>query len=269
MCNVPHVEPQDDLSRMLGQALDDGVQPPVLSPVKVQSVATEVADRLMTAVAIGEYLPGERLPGERELASLLDVSRATVREAIGRLQAVGIVEIRRGRTGGAYVRASWTKATASAVRRTLVPRWAELEQLFDLYALVEGMVAATAAARRTDTDLAAIKVALDAYATAGSLRDEQLADRAFHAAVLEATKNPKIRGLSQEVLRKVALGFPVEPYGDDDREGYARALREHRAMYEAIAERDAARARVVAEKHFTLTSEIMRSMLERSLQSGS
>ncbi|MGW0808312.1 FadR/GntR family transcriptional regulator [Nonomuraea sp. NPDC002799] len=261
-------EPQDDLSRVLGQVLGDGGHPPVLSPVKVQSVATEVADRLMTAVAIGEYLPGERLPGERELADLLGVSRATVREAIGRLQAVGIVEIRRGRTGGAYVRASWTEATASAVRRTLVPRWAELEQLFDLYALVEGMVAATAAARRTDDDLGAIKLALDAYATAGSLRDEQLADRAFHLAVVTATGNPKIRTLSQEVLTRVALGFPVEPYGDDNREAYERALREHGELYEAIADGDADRARGLAERHFAITSDIMRAMLERSL-SGS
>ncbi|WP_327086566.1 FCD domain-containing protein [Nonomuraea sp. NBC_01738] len=262
------MDPQDDLSRMLGQVLGDRAQPHVLSPVKVRSVATEVADRLMTAVAIGEYLPGERLPGERELASILDVSRATVREAIGRLQAVGIVEIRRGRTGGAYVRASWTEATASAVRRTLVPRWAELEQLFDLYSLVEGMVAATAAARRTDSDLSAIKIGLDAYATAGSLREEQLADRAFHAAIVTATHNPKIRTLSQEVLTRVALGFPVEPYGDDDREGYERALREHRALYEAIGDGDTARARTLAEGHFAITSEIMRGMLERSL-SGS
>ncbi|MEV0588156.1 FCD domain-containing protein [Nonomuraea sp. NPDC050310] len=260
---------QDDVSRMLGQLLDGGDPATPLGPVKVQSVATEVADRLMTAVAVGEYLPGERLPGERELAVLLGVSRATVREAIGRLQAAGMVEIRRGRTGGAYVRASWTEATASAVRRTLVPRWAELEQLFDLYALVEGMVAATAAERRTDADLDAMASALEAYARAPTLRDEQRADRAFHAAVVAATQNPKIRALSQEVLTRVSLGFPVEPYGDDDREGHARALAEHRELYAAIAGREPGRARALAERHFTLTSDVMRTMLERSLAAGS
>lgn len=262
------MHPEDDLSRVLGQMLDNDAQSAVLSPVKVPSVATEVADRLMTAVAVGEYLPGERLPGERELATILGVSRATVREAIGRLQAVGIVEIRRGRTGGAYVRASWTEATASAVRRTLVPRWAELEQLFDLYGLVEGMVAATAAQRRTDSDLSAIRMGLDAYASATTLRDEQLADRAFHAAVVAATRNPKIRALSQEVLTRVSLGFPVEPYGEDDRESYQRALAEHRQMYAAIADGDAELARDIATRHFTITSEIMRTMLERSLSSA-
>ncbi len=270
LCNVPDVHPDatppttDDLSRMLGQVLGDTAQPSVLSPVKVQSVATEVADRLMTAVAIGDYLPGERLPGERELATILDVSRATVREAIGRLQAVGIVEIKRGRTGGAYVRASWTEATASAVRRTLLPRWPELEQLFDLRCLVEGLVARTAALRRTDEDLAAMRVALDGYAQARTLGQEQVADAAFHGAVLAATGNPKISALSRDMLTRVSLGFPVEPYGEDDPEDYQRALIEHRKIYEAIAAGDAEQAGSLAEEHFTLTSDMMRAMLERA-----
>ncbi|MDP9861199.1 MULTISPECIES: FadR/GntR family transcriptional regulator [Streptosporangium] len=254
----------DDLSRMLGQVLDDVAQPAALGPVRVQSVATEVADRLMTAVAIGDYLPGERLPGERELATILDVSRATVREAIGRLQAVGIVEIKRGRTGGAYVRASWTEATASAVRRTLLPRWPELEQLFDLRCLVEGLVARTAALRRTDEDLAAMRVALAGYAAAGTLGQEQAADAAFHNAVLAATGNPKINALSRDLLTRVSLGFPVEPYGEDDPDAYQRALIEHRKIYEAIEAGDAEQAGSLAEEHFTLTSDMMRTMLERA-----
>lgn len=270
MCNVPDVHPDtpppstDDLSRMLNRVLDGTPQSSALGPVKVHSVATEVADRLMTAVAIGDYLPGERLPGERELASILDVSRATVREAIGRLQAVGIVEIKRGRTGGAYVRTSWTEATASAVRRTLLPRWPELEQLFDLRCLVEGLVARTAALRRTEEDLAAMRAALDGYARARTLGEEQAADAAFHGAVLAATGNPKITALSRDMLTRVSLGFPVEPYGEDDPEDYQRALIEHRKIYEAIEAGDAEQAGSLAEEHFTLTSDMMRAMLERA-----
>jgi len=266
LCNVRLVQPDDDLARILRQNLDDDdLSTDLLRPVKVPSVVSGVADRLMTAIAIGDYLPGERLPGERELSVILAVSRATLREAIARLQAAGIVEIRRGRTGGAYVRESWTEATPSAVRRTLEPRWAELEQLFDLYGLVEGMVAATAAQRRTEADLAVIERGLDACAAATTLRDEQRADRAFHAAVLAATHNPKIRALSQAVLTKVSLGFPVEPYGGDDRGIYALALAEHQRLREAIAGGDAELARAVATGHFMLTSKMMRSMLERSL----
>lgn len=267
---MPDVHPDstppatDDLSRVLSRVLDDAAQPSPLGPVRVHSVATEVADRLMTAVAIGDYLPGERLPGERELASILDVSRATVREAIGRLQAVGIVEIRRGRTGGAYIRASWTDTTASAVRRTLLPRWPEMEQLFDVRRLVEGLVARTAALRRTEEDLATMRLALDAYAKARTPAEEQAADAAFHGAVLAATGNPRISALSRDLLTRVSLGFPVEPYGEDAPEDYRRALIEHRKIYEAIAAGDAEQAGSLAEEHFTLTADMMRDMLRRA-----
>ncbi|MER7504888.1 FCD domain-containing protein [Nonomuraea pusilla] len=250
---------------MLGRMLDGDRPPGALGPVRVPSVATEVADRLMTAIAIGDYLPGERLPGERELAALLDVSRATIREAIGRLQAVGIVEIRRGRTGGAYVRTSWTEATAPAVRRVLAPRWPELEQLFDLRGLVEGMAARAAAQRRTDEHLDVMGRALDAYAGAATLAEEQTADGAFHAAVVAAAGNPQLDALSRDLLTRVSLGFPVEPYGEDDPQAYRQALGEHRAMYEAIRDGDAERAGSIAERHFTLTADVMRAMLERSL----
>ena len=52
---------------------------------------------------MGAFVPGQRLPSERELAASLDVSRTTVREAISRLAATGFVEVRRGRNGGAFV----------------------------------------------------------------------------------------------------------------------------------------------------------------------
>src|SRR4051794_17921481 len=61
-----------------------------------------VAQDLLTAMAEGEYVPGVRMPGDRELAAQLNVSRATVREAILALELVGAVEVRHG--DGTYVR---------------------------------------------------------------------------------------------------------------------------------------------------------------------
>jgi GntR family transcriptional regulator, transcriptional repressor for pyruvate dehydrogenase complex len=72
----------------------------ILEPVKLRSGGEHVADRLVTAIALGEFVPGQRLPSERELGATLGVSRTTVREAIQRLAALGYVEVRRGRTGG-------------------------------------------------------------------------------------------------------------------------------------------------------------------------
>ncbi|HKT04231.1 MAG TPA: FCD domain-containing protein [Rugosimonospora sp.] len=235
-----------------------------LRPVRLPTAAAEVTDRLITAIAIGEYLPGERLPAERELAQILDVSRSTVREAVGRLLAVGIVDIRRGRQGGAFVRESWTAASAEAVRRTLLPRWDELEQLFDLRCLVEGMVARVAAQRRDDGDVTRMRAALDGFARARSPQQEHAADIAFHRAVLGAAHNPQITALSRDLLARVSLGFPIEPY-DGLPAVYQRALAEHTALCEAIAAGDAERAGQIAQGHFTITNEAVRQVLSRGL----
>jgi GntR family transcriptional regulator, transcriptional repressor for pyruvate dehydrogenase complex len=239
----------------------------ILRPVRVHTAVDEVADRLITAVAIGEYLPGDRLPAERELAAVLGVGRSTVREAMGRLLAAGVVDIRRGRQGGAYVRESWTGASAQAVRRTLLPRWPELEQLFDLRCLVEGMVARVAAQRRRDEDIERMSTALDSFAAAGSPQEKHAADIAIHQAVLEATQNPQIAGLSRDLLARVGLGIPIEPY-DSEPAVYRRALAEHTALCEAIAAGEVERAGEIAQAHFTITNESLREVLSRGLADG-
>lgn len=93
-----------------------------LQPVTVRTAVDEAADRLLTAIALGEFSVGERLPTERELTAALGVSRPTVRAAIARLRAIGCIDVVRGRTGGHFVRTGWQRESAAAVQRTLVPR---------------------------------------------------------------------------------------------------------------------------------------------------
>jgi DNA-binding FadR family transcriptional regulator len=256
--------PSDELFRVLTQALDEGTPAPLLGPVRVSTASEEVSDRLITAVAVGEFLPGDRLPVERELARLLGVSRPTVREAISRLHAAGIVEIRRGRLGGTYVRDSWTEVSAPAVRRTLLPRWPEFEQLFDLRGLVEEMVARTAAQRRRPEHIDQIRSAVEAYESAETGREMHAADTAFHQAVLDATGNPQIVALSRALLTRVALGLPIEPH-EDVREVHERALREHSAIAHAIAAGEVERAGAIAREHFTITADTLREVLSRGM----
>lgn len=253
---------------MLDRVLLSGAPSPELRPVRVASAVDEVADRLLTAIAVGDFLPGERLPAERELIQLLRVSRPTVREAIARLQGVGVVEIRRGRNGGAYVRDSWTESSAAAVRHTLLPRWEEFEQLFDLRGLVEGMVAATAARRRRPRDLDPMREALAAYLSARTPRDAQTADSAFHQAVCAATGNPQIVMLSRDLLARISLGFPVEPWGKGELTHFHQGGEDHKALYESIAAGEPERAEEIARRHFMISAEMIRDVLARVRAAG-
>jgi GntR family transcriptional repressor for pyruvate dehydrogenase complex len=240
-----------------------GTGPPAaLLPLRRGTAADEVTDRLLTAVALGTYLPGERLPVERELCSMLSVSRSTVRQAMARLRAAGVVEVRRGRSGGAYVSSSWTAASAGAVRRTLQPRLSELELLFDLRARVEEMVARAAAERRTARDVRALESAIAAFAAATEPTQEHMCDATLHATVLSATGNALLAQLSRDLLARATVGVPREPYR---RDVFARAVQEHTDLVSAVIDGDVERAGIIARRHFGMSAEALREILARGL----
>lgn len=232
-----------------------------LAPLKLRGTAEHIADRLVTAIALGEFVPGQRLPPERDLAQMLAVSRTSVREALHRLAGGGYVEIQRGRNGGAYVLNAWGPTSAATVRRTLAPNWADFEALFDLRTLVEGLIARTAADRHTDAHVGPIKQALDAYVTAPDREASRAADQALHSAIAAATDNAYLAGLSRQIRSQVLLGFQAEPYSPKIRE---TALEQHARLTDAVLERRSMDAERVAAEHFGLTERALRDLLARA-----
>jgi len=232
----------------------------VLEPVRLRSAGEHVADRLVTAIALGEFVPGQRLPAERDLAAMLGVSRATVREALQRLSALGYVEVRRGRSGGAYVRSSWGPQAQEMVSRTLLPGWERFERLFDFRQLVEPLIARTAAERRSPEDIARIDAALEAYLQAPDREASRAADQALHEAVAGATHNPYLANLSSLIRSEISLGFGAEPYSPQIR---ARAIEDHTRLARAVASGNATAAARVARTHFQLTESTVRELMAR------
>jgi DNA-binding FadR family transcriptional regulator len=232
-----------------------------LARVHLRNAGEHVADRLVTAIALGEYITGQRLPSERELAALLGVNRASVREALHRVAEAGYVEIRRGRHGGAFVLAAWGPESEARVQRTLATDWAAFEELFDLRRLIEPVIAATAAERHDDAQVSAIRAANQAYLDADDDREaSRAADQALHLAVASATRNRYLVDLSQQIRARVSLGFQAEPYSLAIRES---AKVQHSELVEAIVERRASDAAEIARNHFSLTETALRELLRR------
>ena len=232
-----------------------------LAPVHLRNAGEHIADRLVTAIALGEYITGQRLPSERELAALLAVNRASVREALHRLAEAGYVEIRRGRHGGAFVLAAWGPESEARVQRTLATDWAAFEELFDLRRLIEPVIAATAAERHDEADALAIRLANQAYLDADDDREaSRAADQALHLAVATSTHNRYLVDLSQQIRARVSLGFQAEPYSLAIRE---TAKVQHGQLVDAIVERRAADAARIARQHFSLTETALRELLGR------
>jgi GntR family transcriptional regulator, transcriptional repressor for pyruvate dehydrogenase complex len=229
-----------------------------VSPV---SAARAVADRLIAAIAVGDYSPGERLPAERELATMLEVSRVTVRAALADLREAGYVEARRGRSGGSFVRTDWGTRTAGAVHSLLGEGWERMEELFDMRRLIESLVARTAAERHTPEDDAEINAALLRYEQAEDSVGARSADVDLHRSIAAAAHNSSLAELSRQLLAQVSLGISHEPFTPALRD---RAVPHHRALADAVIGGDPDTAAAIAREHFRITEDALREAVERA-----
>lgn len=127
------------------------------APIGDEARTALVETRLVQAISAGAFMEGERLPSENELAQLLGVAVVTVREALGALRHRGLIETRRGRSGGSFVRQS-QGAIESVNAQTLksMPRVA-LADLGLHYEVISAACAEYACRRATHEELAVVQ----------------------------------------------------------------------------------------------------------------
>ena len=232
-----------------------------LRPLVADTAAVRIADRFVTAIALGQFVVGQKLPTVNELSNLLEVSPSTVREALSRLAALGYVVVRRGRSGGTVVTAEWGPTSSSMIRRTFESGWSELEVTLDFRSLIEQQIAGTAARRVRPGDAPRIQAALRAYEAAADREASRLADLELHRSIAAAARNPQLAELGLRIRHDVSLGFEAEPYTPRIR---ATAIRQHAALTAAVLAGEHERAAQIAEQHCKLTEQTIRSLYSRT-----
>jgi DNA-binding FadR family transcriptional regulator len=226
----------------------------------------EIADRLITAIAIGEYLPGARLPVERELATSLGAGRMTVRAALARLVERGLLETRRGRGGGSYVLDQWPESSTDVVGRTLRARLDELRDRCDAICRLQGTVCRAAAESRSQHDVSVLQTRFEAYRTAKSGLDAQQADSQFHLAIMDAAHNDVLTQVLLDLKATVSIGAPAHLWGEPStmRRMELRALREHEQLVAAIADGRGDDADELARHHGEIDFELITTAMRRA-----
>src|SRR5574337_1919848 len=222
---------------------------PVARPSRLSDV---VAAELEAWLRDGAWVAGAQLPSEKVLAERFGVSRAVVREAISRLKADGWVETRQG--AGAFVAQQLGRGTFR-----LVPGGAsaadQLAEVFELRHRVETGAAELAARRRKEADLAAMEMALRRMEAALAAPEPieasgARADDEFHVAIAAATRNPLLRRFVEFMGQQFSDSRLPTWDGAGRASGRARAAQtEHRRLFEAIRDEDAAAARQAAAAH--------------------
>ncbi|MCC3274077.1 GntR family transcriptional regulator [Arthrobacter zhangbolii] len=236
------------------------------TPLESSSRVDEIVDRLVTAIAIGEYLPGSRLPAERDLAASLQVGRMTVRAAIARLVDQGLLRTQRGRNGGSFVcQEQPPTSSGPAVRRILSSRWEALRDTCEAVSLLQGTVCRAAAVNRTAADIDVLARRLEAFRAAASGLESQQADGQLHLAISAAAHNATLQAVLAEVEGRVSIAAPSHVWGDAAgmRDMEKRSLADHELLVAAIIEQRAADAERIGREHARIDLELLESALDR------
>jgi len=194
----------------------------VFSPVRTRRTFEEAAEQIADKVRSGELRAGDKLPGERDLAVLMEISRPTLREAVRVLVDAGVLEVRRGPGGGMFV--SNDVVPVELVRQRSSVRLGEIAAVLEARRLIEPGVAQLAAERAGDEDFTALERSIGAmhaivdrgYRAEDEDRFLQL-DMQFHLALARATGNPTVETLMRtlfrqlEIARDMAMHVPLVP----------------------------------------------------------
>jgi GntR family transcriptional regulator, transcriptional repressor for pyruvate dehydrogenase complex len=219
--------------------------------VKVRSL-DDVVGQLREILVSGVVRPGERLPSERALATMLSVSRATVRESLRALEALGLLDIRLGGTGGAFVRAPEPRLVGSALSTLLMFEGASEEDLTEYRIAFEQENAALAALRADDVERAQLGAMLG-RARAASVGPASWAaveglDFELHQLLPRLTHNAVRIAIAHGIHDALRRSFDrVQPSAD----GTAILRDDVVRLLEAVLSRDADAARSAMVEHIT------------------
>jgi GntR family transcriptional repressor for pyruvate dehydrogenase complex len=222
-----------------------------------------VFEELRQRIRNGEWLPGARLPSIKQLASTLQVSPASVREALRSLQSIGLVKIEHGR--GVFI-------TGVRLTNELANHFEDISAgmivaLAETRRILEPELAAMAAERGTDAEL-------DEIVALARLMEEQASqgldfvapDMQFHFTIASAARNPLLSRMMESIadlLLESRKLTSVEPGMT------TRAVRYHLLIAEAIHDRNAAQARLLMLAHMNDTLSSVLSAGDRARQRGS
>ncbi|MGE2730736.1 FadR/GntR family transcriptional regulator [Mycolicibacterium vaccae] len=235
----------------------------VFSPLSDSGRVEEVGQRIASAVHLGLLVDGEQLPSEAELAAQLSVSTVTLREALVNLRAQGLIETRRGRNGGSFIRAGAgtpREALYSRLRRLSAAEWRDIG---DEQMAIEAAIAFVAAERATVEDVERLHAVMELLPTATTPASRYRADSRFHLSLAVASQSERLTRSEIRLLGETAdvLWMP-NPDDELDPETVQNA---HAEILAAIEAEDSEKAARLARAHAQAGNRRIRQLHLRAL----
>ncbi|KWX67215.1 FadR/GntR family transcriptional regulator [Mycobacterium sp. NAZ190054] len=213
--------------------------------------------RLRSCIVLGVFVPGSRLPPEEQIASLLQVSRGTVREVVKTLQSEELVTSSRGRGGGSFVAASQPAPSVEQVRRLAETLGDRLQDALDLRWVLEPAAADLAARRTSDEDRALLRRLTD-HSFSTPRTSYRQADARLHLTIAQMSKVPSLSAGIIEVQSLLHPFISLIPTMDAT---VQRSYVQHESIVAAIIDGDASTARALMAEHVSGVTRLINEML--------
>ena len=227
--------------------------------VRVSRASQDIVQQIKTKIFAGNLAPGDRLPSEKELAEQFGLSRITVRDALRILESQGLVTIKVGAGGGAFVTDPSTQAANELMTDLLRLQHASTRELIEARLVIETSLVTFASERATAADLATMHEAINTARAGRAAGDPHFTPHSvdFHIALAKAAGNSVLlftvksfRTLFYETLDKLL---------PDDKMAL-RAIEDHQKVLDAISAHDAASARQLMRDHLSYFEERARKL---------
>jgi len=224
---------------------------PFFQPLPVKRTFMEIATQIRNSIYSKILKPGDKLPSERELAVQFNVGRISVREALRMLEQAGLILIKQGSGGGAYVKAADTSAVADSVYDLVSRNDIRLEDLTEVRLAVEKQILLSAFDKITADDLEMLEKSIEELEMVIKKKTREdipvyFELTNFHVLLARITRNPVF-----EIILKVLMNVTVKVLNlqltDVDR--LRKHFSSHKAIYKAIKSRDLECAIKKTEEH--------------------
>jgi DNA-binding FadR family transcriptional regulator len=220
------------------------------TPVSTGRISAEIVDQIKAAIREGRLGPGDQLPAERELTKQLGVSRVSVRDALRMLEAHGLIEVRVGARGGAFVTAPAPSLVSEGFADMLRMADVAPADVTEMRLVFELAMLPLAVERATADDIGELAAICDASEAEGYNVGRSAE---FHTRLARCTHNDALalfaESFHQRVLRSLQIAMRVAP------EMGGAGTKEHRELIEAMRDRDVARAVTILSAHLGRTAE--------------
>ncbi len=242
-------------------------------PIKNEKIYKMVVEQVKLLITNGDLAPGDRLPPERELATMLNVSRASVRQAISALEILGVIKIKQGE--GTYISDDAPQEVLlESFSRILVREQIDPLEILETRRMVECFAARLCAERITPEYLKAMFELLEEnQLRRQSDKSTSEMNRAFHMAIAVGTGNSGIIRVMEVVMQLIGENmWPVLKNNSHlkNPERLERHLQQHIEIYHAIAQRDGLQAEAKMKEHLdTIQSEFEADLAINKVSNGS